>query len=99
MKQYNKLSIFTAPGLIAVGLLIGGAAIFFWFLWAIQQANAAEIPVRTISVEMHSSCADMPRGSQEMEDRRYGCFKELYRAPYRISRRLVRTISLVGYSD
>lgn len=95
MKQYNKLSMFTAPGLIAIGLLIGGAAIFFWFLWAIEQANAEEEPIRAISVEMHAVCADMPNGSQEMEDRKHDCFKELYIAPYSISRRLVRTIGLL----
>ncbi len=67
---------FTAPGLIAIGLLIGGTLIFFWFLWAIEQTR--DNYVRAVSQVQHEACAEMPRGSQEMEDRRYGCFKRLY---------------------
>lgn len=68
--------VFTPFGLAAIGFLIGGALLFFWFLWAISQANE-ERAVRAISRAEWCECAALPRGSQEMEDRRYGCFKEL----------------------
>ena len=69
---------FTAPGLICIGLLIGGTLLFAWFLWAIEQARAEDIPVRAVTAAQHEVCANMPRGSQEMEEERYGCFKRLY---------------------
>lgn len=69
---------FTAPGLIAIGLLIGGALLFAWFVWAIEQAHADKPLARAISALEHDRCATMPRGSQEMEDSRHGCFKQLY---------------------
>lgn len=77
MKIMKSLSEwFTAPGLIAIGLLIGGSLLFFWFLFAIEQARAE--PPRAISAAQHQVCDDMPRGSQEMEDGRIKCFKDLY---------------------
>lgn len=69
---------FTGPGTIAIGLLLGGAALFTWFLWAIEQASADDMPIRAVTAAMHAKCADLPRGSQEMEDRRYECFNRLY---------------------
>ena len=77
---------FTAPGLIAIGLLLGGGALFFWFLWAIEQARAEDIPVRALTAAQHQVCADMPRGSQEMEDGRRQCFERLYRGRVKINR-------------
>jgi hypothetical protein len=89
MKIMKSLSdVFTVPGLIAIGLLLGGTAIFFWFLFAIEQARAE--PPRAISAEMHEACANMPRGNQEMENGRKQCFSELYgQGRYKVGRRHV----------
>ena len=78
MKNFLR-ETFTAPGLVAIGLLIGGGMLFLWFLWAIEQAQADEVPVRAVTAAQHDRCMNLPRGSQEMEEERYGCFKKLYR--------------------
>ena len=59
---------FTAPGLAALGVLIGGTLIFLWILWAIEQARANQVVVRAITPAEHCACAAMPRGNQEMEE-------------------------------
>lgn len=80
MRTLHKfmLDTFTLPGVIAIGLLAGGSLLFFWFLWAIEQAHADNIVPRAISAAQHERCMSMPRGSQEMEENRHGCFKALY---------------------
>ena len=69
---------FTAPGLIIIGLLIGGTALFAWFLFAIEAAHAEDMPIRAVTAMQHEACMNMPRGSQEMEDGRQQCFEQLY---------------------
>jgi hypothetical protein len=88
MKIMKSLSdVFTVPGLIAIGLLLGGTAIFFWFLFAIDQARAEEVPIRAVTAAQHEACAMMPRGSQEMENGRIKCFNKLYaQGRFKISR-------------
>ena len=73
-----------------LSLLIGGTAIFLWFLWAIDQAREEEEPIRAISAAMHDACASLPHGNQEMENERRKCFKQLYaQGKFRIDRELV----------
>ena len=73
---------FTAPGLFVIATLLLGVALFFGLLKAIE-LNAASVRVRAITAAEHAQCADMPRGSQEMEDRRYDCFTELYKGSWK----------------
>lgn len=72
MKMLSKY--FTPWGVIIIAVL----ATVVWFVWAVEQAYADDIPVRAITAAQHSSCADMPRGSQEMEEERHECFRKLY---------------------
>lgn len=44
---------FTAPGLIIIGLLIGGTALFAWFLFAIEAAHAEDMPIRAVLSLIH----------------------------------------------
>ena len=72
---------FTAPGLFVIATLLLGVALFFGLLKAIE-LNAASVRVRAITAAEHAQCAEMPRGSQEMEEERHDCFKQLYRGSW-----------------
>jgi nitrogen fixation-related uncharacterized protein len=86
-----KMSYKPTPIFMIVLVLIGGAvAITLWFFWAIQQAQADDMPIRAVTAAQHAGCANMPRGSQEMENGRKQCFSELYgQGRYRLTRELV----------
>lgn len=61
-------------------ILLGVIGIAIWFIymaWA-STIDPARVQVRAITAAEHEFCAALPRGSQEMEERRHGCFKELY---------------------
>ena len=61
-------------------ILLGVIGIAIWFIymaWA-STIDPDRVQVRAITAAEHAACADLPRGSQEMEERRHGCFKELY---------------------
>lgn len=65
-------------------ILLGVIGIAIWFIymaWA-STIDPDRVQVRAISAAEHAACAAMPRGSQEMEDRRYDCFKTLYTPPW-----------------
>ena len=64
--------------IMVVTIILGLTAVVVWFLWAIEQSHAEDIPTRAITAAGHAGCADMPRGSQEMEESRHECFKQLY---------------------
>jgi hypothetical protein len=57
--------------------VLGTAAWIIYMAWA-STVDPARVQVRAISAAEHAACAALPRGSQEMEERRHGCFKELY---------------------
>lgn len=69
------------PVLLMIWSMIGGvlalAAWIIYMVWA-STINPERTQVRAISAAEHAACADLPRGSQEMEERRHDCFKELY---------------------
>lgn len=63
------------------------ASVFALACWLIYMIYAStlgpeRVQVRAISAAEHAACAALPRGSQEMEDRRYDCFKTLYTPPW-----------------
>lgn len=63
-----------------IAILTGVLALAVWIIymaWA-STVDPQMTRVRAISAAEHAACADLPRGSQEMEDRRHDCFKELY---------------------
>lgn len=63
---------------VAVGIIIAMVWLTLWFVFAIEQAQAGELPTRAVSAAQHQVCDDTPRGSQEMEDGRIKCFRKLY---------------------
>ncbi len=78
--QNRRISRFTPLGVITIGLLLGGAAIFLWFLFTLNEyhkTHQAHQP-RAISAADHAACADMPRGDMPSEYRRQACFDSLY---------------------
>jgi hypothetical protein len=61
--------------------VIGLAAWFIFMAWA-STIDPDRAQVRAITTAQHNRCAAMPRGSQEMEDRRHDCFVQLYESPW-----------------
>jgi uncharacterized membrane protein YccF (DUF307 family) len=71
------------PYLIVILSLAGIIlALAIWLIYLIHASTINNVPVRAISAAEHAACATLPRGSQEMEDRRYDCFKTLYTPPW-----------------
>lgn len=61
---------------ILLTVLVLGAWIIY-MAWA-STIDPDRVQVRAITAAEHGLCAAMPRGSQEMEEERHDCFKELY---------------------
>lgn len=65
---------------ILLAVLVLGAWIIY-MAWA-STVDPERAQVRAITAAEHAACADLPRGSQEMEERRHDCFKTLYTPPW-----------------
>lgn len=63
-----------------IAILTGVLALAVWIVYVVwaSTVDPQRMRIRAISAAEHAACADLPRGSQEMEDRRHDCFKELY---------------------
>ena len=62
--------------MIASGFLLAVILGYLWFVTLLSTSYVA--PARAVTASDVSSCADMPRGDQVLENTRLACFNELF---------------------